>query len=105
MAAPSSSRATQNPSGSGAPAPAVEDAFACSAATQDHLGGCSQVGMTGRLVVPTLAGAPPQNQSLGGFRVASCESRAKAGSLARFLRGGSVPAGSRAAAETCLQER
>jgi hypothetical protein len=34
--------------------------------------------MTGRLVVPTLAGAPPQNQSLGGFRVASCESRAKA---------------------------
>ena len=63
-------------SGSGAPAPAVEDAFACSAATQDHLGGCSQVGMTGRLVVPTLAGAPPQNQSLGGFRVASCEIRA-----------------------------
>ena len=32
--------------------------------------------MTRRLVVPTLAGAPPQNQSLGGFRVASCESRA-----------------------------
>ena len=35
--------------------------------------------MTRRLVVPTLAGAPPQNQSLGGFWVASCESRASPG--------------------------
>lgn len=33
--------------------------------------------MTGLLVVPTLAGAPPQNQSLEGFWAASCESRAK----------------------------
>jgi hypothetical protein len=32
--------------------------------------------MTAHLVVPTLAGAPPQNQSLEGFWVASCESRA-----------------------------
>src|SRR5690348_6251388 len=71
-------------SGSGAPAPAVEDAFARSAATQDHLGGCSQGGMTGRLVVPTLAGAPPQNQSLGGFRVASCESRASVLPVSEF---------------------
>jgi hypothetical protein len=31
--------------------------------------------MTGLLVVPTLAGAPPQNQSLEGFWAASCESR------------------------------
>jgi len=31
--------------------------------------------MTAHLVVPTLAGAPPQNQPLEGFWVASCESR------------------------------
>src|SRR3954447_13851378 len=60
---------------SGAPAPAVEDALARAAATQDHFGGCSRSGMTAHLVVPTLAGAPPQNQSLEGFWVASCESR------------------------------
>ena len=41
--------------------------------------------MTGRLVVPTLAGAPPQNQSLGGFRVASCESRASMSRVVRLL--------------------
>ena len=39
--------------------------------------------MTRRLVVPTLAGAPPQNQSLGGFRVASCESRVRLGVITR----------------------
>ena len=31
--------------------------------------------MTGRLVVPTLAGAPSQDQSLGGFWASSCETR------------------------------
>jgi hypothetical protein len=35
--------------------------------------------MTAHLVVPTLAGAPPQNQPLEGFWVASCESRANRG--------------------------
>jgi len=44
---------------SGAPTPAVEHAFARSAATQDHLRGYSSGGMTGPLVVPTLAHAPP----------------------------------------------
>jgi hypothetical protein len=40
--------------------------------------------MTGRLVVPTFAAAPMKNQSLGGFRATSVESRRGAVSH-RFL--------------------
>jgi hypothetical protein len=37
--------------------------------------------MTSRLVVPTLAGAPPQNQSLERFWAASCETRVMHGRI------------------------
>ena len=47
--------------------------------------------MTAHLVVPTLAGAPPQNQSLEGFWVASCESRANRGrSISATIRSSSL---------------